>query len=49
VYLHFDEKYDKTNINKYIDIKNKNKYINLRYIFISSSKIPDDIEILYYK
>ena len=49
VYSHFDEKYDKVNINKYTDVKNKNKYINLRYIFITSSKIPDDIEILYYK
>ena len=48
-YLDNDELYSKEDIKKYIDPKLRTKYINIRYIFYTGDRIPDDIEILYFK
>ena len=46
-----NEKYNLNDkeINKYIEKNNRNKSINLRFIYISNNENPDFIEIIYYK
>ena len=36
-------------INKYINKTNRNKYINIKFVYISNFEIPDFIEVLYFK
>jgi hypothetical protein len=42
-------KMSENDINKYINKTNRNKYINIKFVYISNFEIPDFIEVLYFK
>ena len=49
LYNKFDVELNKKDIQKYINKTNRQKYINIKFIYISNNDIPDYIETIYYK
>jgi uncharacterized Fe-S cluster-containing MiaB family protein len=46
-YNYYENKTKSKEVEKFVE--NKNKYIVLKFTFISNKSIPDDIESIYYK
>jgi hypothetical protein len=49
IYNKYDDKLNKKDISKYINTTNRQKYINIKFIFVLDNQVPNFIEIIYYK
>ena len=49
LYNKYDDKLNKKDISKYTNVTNRQKYINIKYIYVLDNEIPDFIEVIYYK